>query len=125
MAASHFPLPKNLSSEACNFWVIRHNGKVGENGLGCDHGWGGHHFVLGGAVNGGVFYGGPNANQQFPVVSLTSNDQVGQGRLLPTTSVEEYGATFAKWMGASTGDLATVFPNLGRFARTDGMPFLS
>lgn len=95
------------------------------NGLGSDHGWGGHHFVLGGAVNGGAFYGGPNAGQEFPVVSLTSNDQVGQGRLLPTTSVEEYGATFAKWMGASTGDLATVFPNLSRFPRNGGMPFLT
>jgi hypothetical protein len=49
---------------------------------------------------------------------------VGQGRLLPWTSVDEYGATFAKWMGASTGELTGIFPNLGRFARPTGMSFL-
>ncbi|MEP7155541.1 MAG: DUF1501 domain-containing protein [Betaproteobacteria bacterium] len=95
------------------------------NGLGSDHGWGGHHFALGGAVSGGAFYGGPNAGQEFPTVALGSSNEVGQGRLLPTTSVEEYGATFAKWMGASASDLGTVFPNLSRFPRANGMPFLT
>ena len=94
------------------------------NGLGSDHGWGGHHFALGGAVNGGAFYGGPAAGQEFPTIALGGPNDVGQGRLLPTTSVDEYGATFARWMGASTGELATVFPNLSRFSRTNGMPFL-
>lgn len=94
------------------------------NGLGTDHGWGGHHFVLGGAVNGGAFYGGPAAGQEFPTIALLGPNDIGQGRLLPTTSVDEYCATFAKWMGASTGELATVFPNLSRFPRSNGMPFL-
>lgn len=94
------------------------------NGQGSDHGWGGHHFALGGAVGGGTFYGGPAAGQEFPTVVLGGPNDVGQGRLLPTTSVDEYGATFAKWMGASTAELATVFPNLSRFSRASGMPFL-
>ena len=94
------------------------------NGQGCDHGWGGHSFALGGAVSGGAFYGGPAAGQEFPTVVLGGPNDVGQGRLLPATSVDEYGATFAKWMGASTGELATVFPNLSRFSRANGMPFL-
>ncbi|MEO8102497.1 MAG: DUF1501 domain-containing protein [Betaproteobacteria bacterium] len=94
------------------------------NGQGSDHGWGGHYFALGGAVNGGAFYGGPAAGLEFPTVALGGPSDVGQGRLLPTTSVDEYGATFAKWMGASTGELATVFPNLSRFSRSNGMPFL-
>lgn len=95
------------------------------NGLGSDHGWGGHYFALGGAINGGAFYGGPGAGQEFPTVALGASTDVGQGRLLPLTSVDEYGATFAKWMGATgSGELSAVFPNLGRFARTNGMPFL-
>ncbi len=95
------------------------------NGLGSDHGWGGHYLALGGAVSGGAFYGGPAAEQEFPTVVLGGPNDVGQGRLLPTTSVEEYGATFARWMGASSGELGSVFPNLSRFPRGNGLPFLS
>ncbi len=64
------------------------------NGDGSDHGWGGHHFVVGGAVDGGRFYG------TLPSASLGVDD-VGQGRLLPTTSVDQLAATFASWMGVS------------------------
>lgn len=83
------------------------------NGDGTDHGWGSHHMILGGAVNGGRFYG------QAPLISLTSDDQVGQGRLLPTTSVDEYSTTLALWMGIAPSDLALVAPNIGRYARPD------
>jgi uncharacterized protein (DUF1501 family) len=65
------------------------------NGDGSDHGWGNHHFVVGGAVKGKAFYGAP------PPVSIgngtAAEDQwhVGQGRLLPSTSVDQYAATLA------------------------------
>lgn len=94
------------------------------NGAGSDHGWGGHEMVLGGAVNGGKFYGGPGTGKEFPIVSLGTDLDVGQGRLLPTTSIDEYGATLAKWMGASNSELTTVFPNLTRFSRQTGMGFV-
>lgn len=80
------------------------------NGDGSDHGWGGHHFILGGAVQGGRFYG------VAPQVSTSSNDQVGQGRLLPTTSVDQYAGTLARWFGVSDSDISTILPNIGRFA---------
>jgi len=83
------------------------------NGDGSDHGWGAHHFIVGGGVRGGRFYG------RAPQVSLTSNDQVGQGRLLPTTSVDEYSATLAQWFGVSASELPSVAPNIGRFASPD------
>ena len=73
---------------------------------GSDHGWGSMHFMTGGAVNGGRFYGVP------PVVANGGPDDVGQGRLLPSTSVDQYAATFGKWFGISDTDLLTVFPNL-------------
>ena len=79
------------------------------NGDGADHGWGNHHMVLGGAVKGGRFYGKP------PAVAVNGPDDVGQGRLLPTTSVDEYAATLATWFGVSDTDLAGVVPNIGNF----------
>ena len=83
------------------------------NGDGSDHGWGSHHFVVGGAVNGGRFFG------RAPQVSVTSDDQVGRGRLLPTTSVDEYSATLAKWFGVSPSELPSIAPNIGRFSQPD------
>ena len=85
------------------------------NGDGSDHGWGGHHFVVGGAVKGKAFYGAP------PPVSVGSGtaaeDQwhVGQGRLLPSTSVDQYAATLASWFGVEPGELAGILPNLSNF----------
>ena len=76
---------------------------------GSDHGWGSMHFMLGGAVNGGRYYGTP------PVVANGGPDDVGQGRLLPSTSVDQYAATMGKWLGISDTDLLTVLPNLGNW----------
>lgn len=83
------------------------------NGDGSDHGWGGHQFIVGGAVNGGKFYG------TAPHVSTSSDDQVGQGRLLPSTSVEQMAATLALWFGASNTELTSIFPHLGNFSTAD------
>ena len=80
------------------------------NGDGTDHGWGNHHWVMGGAVKGGRFYGKP------PAVAVNGPDDVGQGRLLPSTSVDEYAATLATWFGVSDTDLPGVVPNIGNFA---------
>lgn len=83
------------------------------NGDGSDHGWGSHHLILGGAVNGGRFYG------TAPHVSIETADQVDQGRLLPSTSVDEYSATLAKWFGVSPSEMPSVSPNIGNFASPD------
>lgn len=92
------------------------------NGDGTDHGWGAHHFVMGGAVRGGQVAGtlpvlGPKntANNHFD----SSPDQLGNGALLPSTSVEQLGATLARWFGLSDSQLGTVFPNLGNFSQRD------
>jgi uncharacterized protein (DUF1501 family) len=83
---------------------------LSSNGDGSDHGWGGHHFIIGGAVKGGRFYG------QLPQVALNGPDDVGQGRLLPTTAVDQFAATLATWMGVDTGDLPLVVPNIGNYS---------
>ena len=88
---------------------------LASNGDGSDHGWGSHHLVVGGAVKGNAFYGTP------PPVSVTNTaapaDQwhVGQGRLLPSTSVDQYAATLAKWFGVTDGELPGILPNIGHF----------
>jgi uncharacterized protein (DUF1501 family) len=83
---------------------------LSSNGDGSDHGWGAHHFIVGGNVQGGRFYG------RAPRVSLTSDDQVGQGRLLPAVSVDELSATLATWFGVSATELPLIAPNIARFA---------
>ena len=82
---------------------------LSSNGDGSDHGWGSHHFVLGGAVKGGRCWG------QAPVVASNGPDDVGQGRLLPTTSVDQLAATLATWMGVSATELPAVLPHVGSF----------
>jgi uncharacterized protein (DUF1501 family) len=83
------------------------------NGKGSDHGWGGNHFVMGGAVKGGDIYG------KIPVLSINGPDDSGDGRWIPTIATEEYGATLAQWFGVPGSDLSAVFPNIGRFAKTN------
>ncbi len=86
---------------------------LSSNGDGTDHGWGSHHIVLGGSVAGGQFYG------RAPEISVESDDQVGQGRLLPSTSVDEYSATLASWLGVSPGEIPIVSPNIANFNSPD------
>ena len=88
------------------------------NGDGTDHGWGAHQFVMGGAVRGGDLYG------TFPTLAArnastqefdASPDQLRNGALLPTTSVDQLGATLGRWFGLTDGQLLEVFPRLANF----------
>jgi uncharacterized protein (DUF1501 family) len=83
------------------------------NGDGSDHGWGSHHFILGGSVKGGGIYG------TFPTIAFNTAEDIGSGRLLPTTAVDQYAATLAKWFGVADSNMATVLPNIGNFTARD------
>jgi uncharacterized protein (DUF1501 family) len=88
------------------------------SGSGSDHGWGNHHLILGGAVQGGNVYG------TFPAMALGGPDDSGsRGALIPSTSTEQYGATLATWLGVPSDQLASVFPNLANF-ETSNLGFM-
>jgi uncharacterized protein (DUF1501 family) len=106
-----------LSNNVTAFTASDFGRTLTSNGDGSDHGWGSHHFVVGGAVKGRNYYG------TFPIMGLNNNDEVGSGRLLPTTSVDQYAATMARWFGVSDSNLSLVLPNIGNFS-TSNLGFL-
>jgi len=79
------------------------------NSQGSDHGWGSHHLIMGGAVHGQKTYG------KFPTLTVGGPDDTSTGRWIPTTACDQYFATLASWFGVDSGNLTTVFPNIGRF----------
>ncbi|HET9339124.1 MAG TPA: DUF1501 domain-containing protein [Casimicrobiaceae bacterium] len=81
---------------------------------GTDHAWGGHQFVMGGAVKGGTFYG------TFPTLAVGGPDDAGdEGQWIPTTALDQVGATLARWFGVPPAELGAVFPNLAAFVSQD------
>ena len=84
------------------------------SGGGTDHAWGNHHFIMGDSVKGGSMYG------QYPQLILGGpSDAESEGRWLPSTAVDQYGATLARWFGVASADLGAVFPNLAKFPTSD------
>ena len=83
------------------------------NGDGTDHGWGSHHFVLGGAVNGGDIYG------QYPTLGVDQgafvNPDMSSNQVVPTIPVEQYAQPLGRWLGVSDASLNAIFPNLVNF----------
>lgn len=124
-----------LASKATAFTCSDFGRTMTSNNGGTDHGWGSHQFVIGGAVQGKKFYGngcGFAAGTNYGVVmpSLTNptppanvygsspnlNDSGdGIGRIIPTTSVDQYAATLARWFGIGDSDIGLIFPNLANF----------
>jgi uncharacterized protein (DUF1501 family) len=88
------------------------------NSDGTDHGWGSHHFVTGGAVQGQDMYG------QYPVIGSNLANDMGAGRLIPTTSIEQYAGTLARWFGLSDSQVRTVFPNFSNFGSNPYLGFM-
>jgi uncharacterized protein (DUF1501 family) len=81
------------------------------NGDGSDHAWGGLQLVVGGAVRGRRIYG------QYPVLSIGSALDVGGGRIIPTTSADQYASTLASWFGVQDADLVKVAPSINNFTQ--------
>jgi uncharacterized protein (DUF1501 family) len=105
---------RGLNNSVTTFSMSDFGRTLTSNGDGTDHGWGGHQILMGGAVKGGDIYG------QMPIdLALESNDDLGDGRIIPSTAVDQYAATLARWFGLSENELNAIFPNLNRFDSSD------
>jgi len=115
----------NKSSSTTCFTASDFGRTLTSNGNGTDHGWGGHNFVFGGAVSGGQVVGAiPSyARQDNPDDAIDDNGEFA-GRIIPTQSVGQYGATLARWMGVPEQSLTSMFPDLSKFAVKD-LSFMS
>lgn len=103
-----------IADKVTLFTASDFNRTYNSNGKGSDHAWGGHHLIVGGAVNGGRLYG------EMPILSIQGPDDTGtRGSWIPKVSTDEMSATLARWFGVSQGDLPLVLPNISRFANTD------
>ena len=100
-----------VSDAVTSFTASDFGRAMGINGGGTDHGWGGHHVVIGDAVRGQRFYG------TMPSLKVQDNpDDTGHGQLIPTTAVDQYAATLARWLGVADSD---IFPSLSNFSAAD------
>lgn len=98
-----------LSQQVTVFTASDFGRTLAVNGDGTDHGWGGHHFVVGGAVQGGEIYG------DIPPATIGHAQEVGGGRLIPSLAVDQYAAQLGRWFGLNSSEIASALPNLGRF----------
>lgn len=109
----------SIAGSVTTFTASDFGRSLGVNNDGTDHGWGGHHFIVGGAVRGRRFYG------TLPSLRAKGNpDDTGYGQIIPTTAVDQYAATLARWFGVSNTEIADIFPALSRFDQAD-LGFLS
>lgn len=102
-----------LADAVTSFTASEFGRTTSVNGDGTDHGWGSHHLVLGGAVQGRQIYG------TMPELSVDGPDDAGWGQIIPTIAVDQFAATLSRWYGVAAGDIGTVFPNIGRFPTPD------
>lgn len=107
-----------LGNQVTTFTASDFGRTLTSNSDGTDHGWGSHHFVVGGSVAGQDIYG------QYPVVGVNQANDLGAGRLIPTTAVDQYAGTLARWFGLSDGQIKTIFPNFGNFGTNPYLGFM-
>jgi uncharacterized protein (DUF1501 family) len=102
-----------VANQVTTFTASEFGRTLSSNGDGSDHGWGGHQFVMGGAVRGGTIVG------SYPSVALGTAEDLGRGRLLPTTSTSQFAATLGSWFGVPAGSLGDALPYIDNFSVKD------
>lgn len=103
---------RGLSEQVVTFTQSEFGRTLTSNGDGTDHGWAGNQIIMGEPVRGGRIFG------HMPAQVINSNDDLGDGRIIPTTSIDQFGAEIAQWFGLGQSEINEVFPNLHRFDST-------
>ena len=103
----------SIQNDVTTFTATEFGRSLTPNGSGTDHGWGGHSLVMGGAIRGGDIFG------TMPRLRLDSPDAIESGRIIPSTSVDQYSATLAHWFGLNNDETTALFPNLPNFSSND------
>ncbi|TWU60156.1 hypothetical protein Poly51_04310 [Rubripirellula tenax] len=104
-----------VENDVVTFTISDFARTLSSNGQGSDHAWGGNHIVMGGPIDGGRICGTYPTSLVTPTHDGASID-LGRGRLIPTTSVDQYNAELARWFGVGESDLQDVLPNLANFS---------
>ena len=115
-----------LQDEVILFTVSDFGRTLTSNGQGSDHAWGGNAFVMGGGRDSNGTTGGPlkggQIYGQYPILdpnNITLDLDVhlnrARGRILPTTSADEYLSELVSWFGVDTAQLPDIFPNCTNF----------
>ncbi len=107
------PTDVNVANQVTTFTMSEFARTMNSNGDGSDHAWGGQQIVIGGDVLGQELYG------TYPTLELDGVDSVGRGRMIPTTAVDQFGATLASWMELGNNEINAIFPNLNEFGSTN------
>ena len=102
-----------VSEQVTTFTASDFGRTLTSNGDGTDHGWGSHQMVMGDSVMGNRIFG------TMPELAIGSNDDIGEGRIIPTTSIDQYASTLARWYGLSPSQVAETFPSLANFNSAD------
>lgn len=108
-------LELGLEREVTLFTASDFGRNLPSNGAGTDHGWGSHHLVVGGSVQGGRLVG------QFPELLVGGPDDAGSGVWIPTTAIDQVGSELGQWFGASPTQLDAIFPRRGEFNPSIGL----
>jgi uncharacterized protein (DUF1501 family) len=98
-----------LANDVITFTASDFGRALNSNGRGTDHAWGANAMVFGGPISGGKVYG------TFPNLARDSTDDVGRGRMLPSTSADAYFAELLRWFGVPSGSMSYVLPNIANF----------
>jgi uncharacterized protein (DUF1501 family) len=113
----------NLQNQVTLFSASDFGRTLTSNDRGSDHAWGGNHFVVGGSVVGKKIYGSYPSMAVNPDTGPEVNPlDTGRGRLIPTTSCDQFFAEMALWLGVPASSLPLVLPNIGNFYSGGGTP---
>lgn len=99
----------DVFDDVTTFTVSEFGRSLESNHSGSDHGWAGHHIVMGGGLQGGRIFG------DYPDLAIGSPLDIGGGSFVPTTAMDEYLAEMALWLGTPASDMPYVLPDISKF----------